>query len=159
MPSLHYVKRSGPILLIHKALWIATGCASSCLGIPAEKARLENILHPLIFAQAKREAATATETPYTLIVVPLLFESGRYADWLQRVVTVDCPEDAQITRTIQRSNLNASTVRSIMAQQLGRDERKRLADEVISNNGSLDDLKAQVDAMHLRLCTLAAESD
>jgi dephospho-CoA kinase len=125
----------------------------------AAKARLEGILHPLIFAQAKRQAATATEAPYTLIVVPLLFESGRYADWLQRVITVDCPEETQITRTMQRSNLNASTVRSIIAQQLGRDERKRLADEIISNNDTLDDLKAQVNALHLRLCTLAAESD
>lgn len=126
---------------------------------PAEKIRLEAVLHPLILEQTKLLATSPTDAPYTLIVVPLLFESGRYADWLQRVITVDCPEEAQVARTAQRSDLDAATVRAIMAQQLGRNERLRLADEIISNNGSLDDLKEQVGSLHRRLCALATESD
>ncbi len=126
---------------------------------PAAKKRLETILHPLIFAQAKRQVASPTAAPYTLIVVPLLFESGRYAGWLHRVITVDCPEATQIARTMQRSSLDEATVRAIMAQQLSRYERQRLADEVIRNDGDLHDLQNQVDAMHRRLCALASESD
>lgn len=125
---------------------------------PAEKNRLEAILHPLILTRTKLLAASPTDAPYTLIVVPLLFESGCYADWLQRVITVDCLEDAQVARTMRR-NLDAAAVRAIMAQQLGRTERLKLADEIIDNNGSLDDLKEQVDSLHRRLCALAAESD
>ena len=128
-------------------------------GHPAEKQRLEAILHPLIFSATKQQAATRTDAPYTLIVVPLLFESERYADWLQRVIAVDCPDEAQISRTMQRSNLDESAVRAIMAQQLGREERLALADEVILNDGGLDDLKKQVVGMHSRLSALAAESD
>ena len=124
-----------------------------------KKKHLEAILHPLIFAQTKRQATARTAAPYTLIVVPLLFESGRYAGWLHRVVTVDCPEEAQITRTMQRSSLNEVAVRAIMAQQLSRSERLRLTDEVIRNDGDLHDLQNQVDAMHHRLCALASESD
>lgn len=128
-------------------------------GNPVEKKRLEAILHPLIFAQTKQQAAFPTDAPYTLIVVPLLFESGRYAGWLHRVITVDCPVDAQIERTVRRSNLDESAVRAIMAQQLSRPERLRLANEVIRNDGDLHELQNQVDAMHRRLCALAAESD
>lgn len=125
----------------------------------SEKKRLEAILHPLIYARTRQQAGAPTTAPYTVIVVPLLFESGRYAGWLNRVVAVDCPEDVQIARTMQRSDLTEAGVRAIMAQQLGRAERLRLADEVIRNDGSLEELKNQVDAMHLRLCALASESD
>ncbi len=126
---------------------------------PAAKKTLESILHPLIFAETRLQASSPTQAPYSLVVVPLLFESGRYADWLQRVITVDCPEKSQITRTMRRSNLDEPAVRAIMAQQLSREERLTLSDEAILNNGSLDDLKAQVVGMHRRLSELANESD
>lgn len=126
---------------------------------PAEKKLLEEILHPLIFAQTKQQAASHSDAPYSMIVVPLLFESGRYTGWLQRVITVDCPEDSQIIRTTQRSKLDEAAVRAIMAQQLGREERLALSDEIILNNGSLDDLKKQIVGLHRRLSALATESD
>ena len=126
---------------------------------PEEKKRLESILHPLILTQAKQQAATPTDAPYTLVVVPLLFENSRYSDWLHRVITVDCPEETQIERTMQRSRLDEAAVRAIMAQQLGREARLTLSDEKILNNGSLDDLKKQVVGMHRRLSALATESD
>jgi dephospho-CoA kinase len=126
---------------------------------PDEKKRLEAILHPLILTQAKQQAASPTDASYTLLVVPLLFENRRYSDWLNRVITVDCPEEAQIRRTMQRSQLDEAAVRAIMAQQLNREARLTFSDEKILNNGSLDDLKKQVVGMHHRLSALAAESD
>lgn len=126
---------------------------------PEEKKRLEAILHPLILAQAKQQAASLTDAPYTLVVVPLLFENGRYSDWLHRVITVDCPEEAQIRRTMHRSQLDEAAVRAIMAQQLDREARLTFSGEKILNNGSLDDLKKQVVGMHHRLSALATESD
>jgi dephospho-CoA kinase len=126
---------------------------------PDEKKKLEAILHPLIFAQTKLQAASPTDAPYTLIVVPLLFESGCYRDWLHRVIAVDCSEGSQIARTIQRSKLDEPAVRAIMAQQLGREERLALSDEVILNNTGLDDLKKQIVGIHHRLSALTTESD
>lgn len=128
-------------------------------GNPDEKNRLEAILHPLIFAQSQQQAFSPTDAPYTMIVVPLLFESGRYANWLQRVITVDCPEESQIARTTQRSKLDEPAVRAIMAQQLSREARLTLADEIIVNNGSLDNLKTQVIGIHRRLSAFATETD
>lgn len=126
---------------------------------PGAKRRLEAILHPLILARAKELAALPGASPYTMVVVPLLFEGGRYADWLHRVITVDCPESMQIARTMRRGNLSESEVRAIMTTQLDREKRRIQADEVIRNDGSLDDLRAQVVRLHLRLSALAAKTD
>jgi dephospho-CoA kinase len=126
---------------------------------PKEKMRLEAILHPLILAQAKQQAANPTDAPYTMVVVPLLFENRRYSDWMNRVITVDCPEETQIKRTMQRSQLDEAAVRAIMAQQLSREARLTFSDEKILNNDSLEDLEKQVVGMHHRLSALATESD
>ncbi|HAF46026.1 MAG: dephospho-CoA kinase [Sideroxyarcus sp.] len=125
----------------------------------AAKLKLEAILHPLILAQTRQQAAEPSKAPYTLIVVPLLFENGRYAGWMDRTIAVDCTQEAQLARTMQRSQLSEAEVRAILAHQLDRTERLALADEVIRNDGTLEDLKAQVVGMHRRLSALATESD
>lgn len=114
----------------------------------AAKERLEAILHPLILSQTREQATSPTDAPYTLIIVPLLFESGRYRNWLHRVIVVDCPEQQQIERTTRRNGLSESAVRGIMAQQFDRAKRLQLADEVIHNDGSMDSLHDQVKKLH-----------
>ncbi|MBU0689438.1 MAG: dephospho-CoA kinase [Gammaproteobacteria bacterium] len=115
------------------------------------KQRLQAILHPMILGQAKSDALSPSEAAYTLVVVPLLFESGRYRDWLDSVIVVDCPEAQQIAHTLKRSALDESTVRSIMAQQMDRASRLQLADEIIMNNSSLEQLEARVSELHKSL--------
>lgn len=116
------------------------------------KQRLQAILHPMILAQARSEALSPCNAPYTLVVVPLLFESGRYHEWLSRVIVVDCPEEQQVARTIQRSQLDVPSIRAIMAHQLDRTARNERADEIIHNDSDLESLKAQVSELHKRLC-------
>ncbi|MDD2700408.1 MAG: dephospho-CoA kinase [Sideroxydans sp.] len=118
---------------------------------PVAKQQLQAILHPLILEQAKSAAVAPSDAPYTLVVVPLLFESGRYRDWLSGVIVVDCPEAQQIARTVQRSGLDEATVRAIMAQQMDRADRLQMADEIITNTGSLEQLQRQVSELHERL--------
>jgi dephospho-CoA kinase len=114
----------------------------------AAKKRLENILHPLIRAQMQALAQAATSSPYVLLVVPLLFEAQYYRELVQRALVVDCPEETQILRAMQRSALSETEVRAIMAQQISRTERLRLADDVIRNDGSLNELRQQVLKLH-----------
>ena len=118
---------------------------------PASKMRLQNILHPMILTETKTRALMPSLAPYTLVVVPLLFESMRYRNWLQRVIVVDCPETEQICRTMQRNGLDETAVRAIMAQQMTRAMRLHLADEIIHNDGDLDALKIEVAQLHQRL--------
>ncbi len=113
----------------------------------AAKHRLEAILHPLIRAQMLAQAQAASSR-YLLMVVPLLFEAHGYLELMQRVLVVDCAEDIQVARAMQRSALDERAVRAIMAQQVSRVDRLRRADDVIHNDGSLDELRGQVERLH-----------
>jgi dephospho-CoA kinase len=125
---------------------------------PAAKQQLEQILHPLIFAQAKILAETAT-SPYILLVIPLLFETEPYRPWLQRTLAVDSAEETQIARVKQRSGLDEATIHAIMAQQIAREQRLQLADDVIQNNGQIDSLQQRVAELNQLYRQLAARSN
>ncbi|MCX7195115.1 MAG: dephospho-CoA kinase [Proteobacteria bacterium] len=119
----------------------------------AAKLQLEAILHPLIRAQIMVQVDSANTnsthtSPYLLLVIPLLFETLNYRELVQRTLVVDCAENTQIARTMQRSGLDEQTVRTIMASQISRAERLRLADEIIQNDDGLDTLRQQVDQLH-----------
>jgi dephospho-CoA kinase len=120
----------------------------------AARKRLENILHPLILAEAKAQAQAST-APYVLVVIPLLFETAAYHGWLQRTLTVDCAEDTQLARVTRRSGLDEQTVRAIMSQQLPRNLRLKAADDVINNEGDLAELRRLVSALNQRYLKLA----
>jgi dephospho-CoA kinase len=123
----------------------------------AQRQRLEALLHPLIRAAGKLrvEAAWATGAPYALMVIPLLVESGRRQDQLDRVAVVDCPEELQVARVMARSGLAEAEVRAIMATQASRAARRQVADDVIVNDGDLTHLHNQVAALHVNYCALA----
>ena len=116
--------------------------------------QLEAILHPMIRAEARRRVLAAT-SPYVLLLVPLLLETGRYGNIVQRILVIDCAESTQIERTVSRSQLSEESVRSIMAAQLPREKRREQADDMIDNNGDLEHLRGQVAALHQRYLELA----
>jgi dephospho-CoA kinase len=120
----------------------------------AAKKRLEAILHPLIRAESERRIAVAPG-PYVVFVVPLLVESGDYRARVQRVLVVDCPEQAQIERVRARSQLSAEQVRAIIASQVPRAARLAAADDVIDNSGTIAALRNQVAELHARYLDLA----
>ncbi len=113
----------------------------------AAKQKLEAILHPLIRVEMLAQA-DAARSPYVVLVVPLLFEAPGYRELVQRTLVVDCPEETQIERTMGRSGLAEPEVRAIMARQISRAERLKLADDVIRNDGSQEELRAQVARFH-----------
>jgi dephospho-CoA kinase len=100
------------------------------------RARLEGALHPLIGAEAKRQAARWTG-PYGVFVVPLLLERGGLRSVVDRILVVDCSEDDQVSRVVARSALTPA-VRAIMATQVGRAQRLAAADDVVGNSGPPD---------------------
>ena len=122
---------------------------------PAAKQQLESILHPLIGQQT---AIQADQTPgsYLVFVVPLLVESGRWKDRVDRVLVVDCSEALQLERVMRRSQLTAEQVRAIMATQASREQRLAVADDVIINDQGLDALEPTVAALHQRYLALAS---
>jgi dephospho-CoA kinase len=119
------------------------------------RARLESILHPLIRAAAARRAAAAT-SPYVILMIPLLVESGRPRARCDRILVVDCREEEQVRRVMLRSNLSREEVHTIIAAQASRAARLRRADDVIDNSGEPSRLAPQVAALHRRYRALVA---
>ncbi len=124
---------------------------------PAAKQQLEAILHPLIRVETER-AAQQAGGDYLMLVVPLLVESGNWAQRVTRVLVIDCPEALQIHRVMQRNALSEAQVRAIMAHQASRAARLAAADDVIVNDGDASALTSQVDRLHTLHLSLAAQS-
>ncbi len=101
---------------------------------PDAKRRLEAILHPLIGAEAERQAAASTAAVH-VFDVPLLVESGRWVDRVDRVLVVDCSPATQIDRVMRRSGWTRAAVEAVIAQQATRAQRLAVADDVILNDG------------------------
>ena len=125
---------------------------------PTAKLRLEKILHPLILYQSKSLEASST-APYVLLVVPLLFESKSYQDWLDRTVTIDCSEENQIARATQRDGMNEQVIKAIMSKQLPRSLRLKLTDDIIHNDASLSELHPQVAELHRHFLIFAQSNN
>lgn len=116
---------------------------------PAERQRLEAILHPLIRAESDRCVAGAI-SPYVILMVPLLVESNDVAHYrkrMQRIAVVDCRRETQIQRVMARNGMSRADVERILAVQATREQRLAVADDVINNDGSLADLLTQIDRL------------
>ncbi len=124
---------------------------------PVAKARLEAILHPMIRA-AVHAAVQGARGAYLVIVVPLLIETGAYRDLAQRILVVDCSEEQQIARVMQRNGYAADAVQAIMASQASRAARLAHADDIVGNDADLATLHADVAALHRRYLELAGRS-
>jgi dephospho-CoA kinase len=120
---------------------------------PEQRKRLEAILHPRIRA-AMQDWLNAQTAPYAVLVIPLLFETGQN-DLADRVLVVDCEESLQIERVTGRDGHDETQTRRIIAAQVDRKTRLRGADDVIENNGSLEDLTGATERMHRRYMALA----
>ncbi|HEB86365.1 MAG TPA: dephospho-CoA kinase [Gammaproteobacteria bacterium] len=113
---------------------------------PDKRRQLEEILHPRIRAEVRSRLRTLA-TPWCIIVIPLLLESTQQ-DLVQRILLVDAPAELQLSRTMLRDNVEADEVRKIMASQASRQSRLDLADDVIVNEGSLEQLWQEVEKMY-----------
>ena len=114
--------------------------------------RLEAILHPRIGAETLRQAQIA-HGPYVILVVPLLVDSA-LRQQVDRILVVDCDEATQIQRLLARDAETEEQARRILAAQSSREARLAIADDVIENNTTLEDLEAQVSALHDRYLAL-----
>ncbi len=115
--------------------------------------RLEEIMHPRIQARAYSQAAAA-DGPYQLIVVPLLNESP-IRDNVDRILAVDCDESTQIQRLMARDGESEGQARRMLAAQASRDERLKIADDVIRNDSDLSATLEQVRELHHRYLALS----
>jgi dephospho-CoA kinase len=121
---------------------------------PATRAALEAVLHPMIGMRAEAAARLAPPQACTVFDVPLLVESGRWRDRVERVLVIDCPVAVQIERVLRRPGWTREAVESVIAQQATREQRRAAADAVIDNSEDrLAPLQAALGALWERWVT------
>lgn len=120
---------------------------------PVAKKRLEAIIHPLVALEAARQAQQALDTGHGLLVfdIPLLVESGRWRQQLDRILVIDCEPATQIARVMARSGITREAVQAIIAAQAPRERRLAAADCVICNDAiTLEELGRQAHQLAQR---------
>ena len=117
-----------------------------------EKNWLESLLHPAIANQIQDEL-NASKSPYTILVSPLLLETNQ-KDFCSKVLAVDVPVETQVERTLKRDGVSKEQVQAIINSQISRNDRLNLADDVIVNDGTLEDLEIAVKILHEKFLSL-----
>lgn len=120
----------------------------------SKRQQLEAILHPLI-AQRLQDWRDAQTTPYCILSVAILLESGMHR-LVDRILVVDVSEALQISRLVMRDGIDETLARSMLGAQAARSERLRRADDVIQNDGDPGSCREQVAHLHRRYLELAA---
>ncbi len=117
---------------------------------PDRRRRLEGLLHHRIEQRVRRRIDDARDQDYVLLVVPLLVESGLFND-ADCVIVVDVPEQTQLDRLVERDGIDEEQARAMIQAQASREQRLAIADEVLENTGSVQELRSAVHALHLKL--------
>lgn len=127
---------------------------------PEARQQLEAILHPMIGSLTQRQAEQAAGC-YLVFVVPLLVESGRWRERVDRICVVDCDPDTQIRRVQTRSGLTHEAIGRIMRVQATRETRLAAADDVVLNDGrtDIDELTRRVRELHESWCAQARQPE
>lgn len=120
---------------------------------PRNRVILESILHPLVRQQIQLQIENLT-APYCIVSIPLLIETGQ-TDIVDRILVVNAPKQAQIARTVARDGVPPEDVEAIIAAQVSNEVRLSMADDVLDNEGDLDDIYPQVEALHEKYLSLA----
>jgi dephospho-CoA kinase len=121
------------------------------------RSRLNAIVHPLVGERTAELMAQAPPDAVVVYDVPLLVES-KLADGFDAVVVVLAPEELRLRRLVERGMPEADA-RARMAKQASDAERRAVADEIITNDGTREDLRRQVDAVWSRLTGPSAAGD
>ena len=106
--------------------------------------KLEAILHPAIFNKVIERLEDNASAPYQILAIPLLFESDRYLNIINRSLVIDSDIEIQIARASKRDGLSEADIQKIIDVQMPRMKRNAMADDIIVNNGSIEDLSSKV---------------
>ena len=111
-----------------------------------KKKVLESIIHPLVKDLMTKRIATSNSV-YSIIMVPLIFETNSMSNY-NRILVIDCDPKIQLERATLRDNNSNEQIQKIIDSQCSREERLCIANDVIPNNDSLENLKVRSLAMH-----------
>jgi dephospho-CoA kinase len=122
---------------------------------PSARRDLERIVHPAVRARAAELERAAGDAAVVVHVIPLLVETGQQKNF-DLVVTVDADHETQVQRLMARNGFTRAQAESRIAAQASREDRKRSADVVLDNTGTVAQLREQIDALWAELSSAVA---
>lgn len=117
---------------------------------------LENILHPLIYSEIEKKVSKLNN-PYCIISIPLLLES-KLQNKVDRILVIDVQKETQMKRATLRDKANAMDINKIIDIQVSREERLKVADDIIINDGDIAQLRnklLELNSKYNRLSTIS----
>ena len=111
-----------------------------------KKLQLESIVHPIV-RDLMFSNISASKSPYSIVMVPLIFESQSMSSY-DRILVVDCDQSLQLARASMRDSSPEELIKKIIQSQCSREERLSIANDVLPNNDSLDSLHSKVETLH-----------
>ncbi len=111
-----------------------------------KKEALESIIHPLVREEIFNFIKNS-QSIYKIVMVPLIYETNSQ-DFYDKILVVECSEENQINRASKRDNKTNDDIMNIIKNQATSEQRRSIADEVINNDSSLNELKNQVIKIH-----------
>lgn len=122
---------------------------------PQDKQALEALLHPAI--RSEQQALSGyLGGAYQIHVVPLLAETQTQGLY-DRILVVDCDPAVQMERLLQRDGITRQLAETMIAAQATRAQRLALADDILNNDGHMQDLPGKIAILHQRYLQLAAQ--
>jgi len=150
------VRKLGPEMLTAQGQLNRPALRALVFSNPEIKRWLEQLLHPLINRELQERLARA-QSPYALLVSPLLFESGQNR-LVDRVLVVDAPRELQLARASRRDNGDLEQIEAIIDSQMGREDRLAAAHDVIHNDAGYAHLERQIERLNTQYLALSQNS-
>ena len=122
-----------------------------------KRTQLEENLHPAKRDRVGKLITEIVNAPYAIIVFPLLFES-LYPVPVDRVLVLDADEKRQLERLLKRDDTRLEQARAMLRAQASREERIKRADDVARNDGTLEELQAQLQKLHQEYLKIATNA-
>jgi dephospho-CoA kinase len=147
------VERFGPAIVADDGTLDRPAVAAIVFADEQARKDLEAIVHPAVGAEMLKRMQSVADTDRVVVYdVPLLVESARKG--YGAVVVVDVDPDMAVRRVVEQRNMDEGDARARIANQASRDERRAMADKVIDNSGTIEDLRRQVDEVWTWIQTL-----
>ncbi len=151
-------ERFGEDILDTKGKLIRSKLRELAFSSKQNKADLDSIMHPAIRAETLSQIAEHDTEPYCIVVVPLLIETN-FKALVDRVLVVTAPYERRLKWLKARSDLDTGKAEAIISKQSSDEQRLAVADDHISNDGTLDDIDNEVAKLHKIYLALSHKSN
>jgi dephospho-CoA kinase len=111
-----------------------------------DRKKLEDILHPAVYREISAQVESIN-SKYCIISIPLLLETDTSKS-VDRILVIDVPREQQLERALNRDKTNKNDINAIIDSQISRNDRLSAADDIVDNNGDINDLRKKIYELH-----------